>query len=178
MLDCIHIGLNFRVGNAGFASVGCICTPRFLAVKPATFYSTFCYLDHRHSDSWKVTFFLHFPPSLPVLPVLLHPGFTHHFHSPLSLSPLNSARRSEGEVRYKLTKVPSEKCRPVSKVGGIRIMHLVPTISKTGGDASHLSQRVAAPMISTRPKGRVWAVMIAALCCIVYDKSINQSLIY
>ena len=119
-----------------------------------------------------------FPPSLPDLLVLLHPWFTHPFHSPLSLSPLNSARRSEGEVRYKLTKVPSEKCQPVSKVGGIRVMHLVPTISKTGGDASHWSERVAAPMISTRPKGRVWAVMVAALCCIVYDKSINQSLIY
>jgi len=45
----------------------------------------------------------------------------------------------------KLPIVPSQKIKPFAKVGGDQI-HLATTISKVGGDASHGTPRVIAPM--------------------------------
>ena len=61
--------------------------------------------------------------------------------------PLYLARMS-GEAMYcKLPRVPSGKWQPVAKVAEGDQIHLVPIISKVGGDASRGFHRVVAPII-------------------------------
>jgi len=64
------------------------------------------------------------PPSLPRLPLLLHPCLTHSLPCSSFLLPLNLARRSVDWKHCKLPAVPSEKRQPVAVGGGDQI-HLV-----------------------------------------------------
>jgi len=73
------------------------------------------------------------PPSLPRLPLLLHPCLTHSLPCSSFLLPLNLARRSVDWKHCKLPAVPSEKRQPVA-VGGTRYIWSG-VISKVGGDA-------------------------------------------
>ena len=84
------------------------------------------------------------PPSLPRLPLLLHPCFPHSLPYSAFLLPLNLVRRS-GEP-CKLPVVRSEIMTAFAKVGRDQI-HLVHMIYKVGGDASHGSHRLIAPML-------------------------------
>ena len=107
-----------------------------------------CPGDHRRNHRWKVagdlawgeyrsTSFSSSRPSQS--PVISHPRFTHSDpYSPFLLH-LSSARRSG-----LLSTLPSEpKTASCKSCGGDRT-HLVPVISRIGGDASH---GAAAPML-------------------------------
>ena len=88
----------------------------------------------------------------PFPPPFLHvsrccPSYVSPILFPTPLYPdllLSLARRSVCFPRC-----PAKKWQPVAKVGGDQI-HSVPVISKVGGDASHGSRRVVAPM-TARP---------------------------
>ena len=83
------------------------------------------------------------PPSLPRLPLLLHPS-----HPFLSLLLFPSSRKFSKEVWGSTTvsfpQCPAKRRQPVAKVGGDQI-HLVP---KVGGDASHGSHIAVAPIVT------------------------------
>jgi len=83
------------------------------------------------------------PPSLPRLPLLLHPS-----HPFLSLLLFPSSRKFSKEVWGSTTvsfpQCPAKRKQPVAKVGGDQI-HLVP---KVGGDASHGSHIAVAPIVT------------------------------
>ena len=84
------------------------------------------------------------PPSLPRLPLSLHPCFAHSLPYSSFFLPLNLAKRSVKALSF--PHCPEEKRQPVAKVGWDQI-HSVPIISKVGGDASHGSHRLVAPTL-------------------------------
>ena len=108
-------------------------------------------------EGWISSHFLRlFLLSHPCLPLLLHPCFPHSLPYSAFLLPLNLLRRS-GEP-CKLPVLRSEIMTAFAKVGRDQI-HLVHMIYKVGGDASHGSHRLVAPMlINTTTTGNIVAV--------------------
>jgi len=83
------------------------------------------------------------PPSLPRLPLLLHPS--HPFLSLLLFpSPRKFSKEVWGSTTVSFPQCPAKRRQPGAKVGGDHI-HLVP---KVGRDASHGSHIAVAPIVT------------------------------